>query len=107
MHAMHDPSSDRRVVWVVRMPDRRYVRLVHVGGTRPPRYRPATPANPCRRRRPRVGDLPSGVMMGKRHPGSTATLGAPDTTSPPDDAKVTAMIHPSDPELARPLAVRG
>jgi len=45
-------------------------------------------------------------MMGKRHPGSTATLRAPETTSLPHD-KVTAMIHPSDPELSRPLAVRG
>jgi len=44
--------------------------------------------------------------MGKRHPGSTATLRAPDTSSLHDD-KVTAMIHPSDPEISRPLAVRG
>ncbi len=44
-------------------------------------------------------------MMGKRHPGSTATLAAPDTTRLTHD-KVTAMIHPSDSELSRPVAVR-
>ena len=44
--------------------------------------------------------------MGKRHPGSTATLSAPETTRLPHD-KVTAMIHPSESELSRPLAVRG
>lgn len=43
-------------------------------------------------------------MMGKRHPGTIATLSAPQTSTPPND-KVTAMIHP-DSELSRPAAVR-
>ena len=45
-------------------------------------------------------------MMGKRHSGTTATHAAPPTTSPFHE-KVTPMLHPSDPELRRPLAVRG
>lgn len=44
--------------------------------------------------------------MGKRHPGTAATLSAPGPGSPPHD-KVTPMIHPSDPEVSRPIAVRG
>ena len=46
------------------------------------------------------------VMMGKRHSGTTATLSADASTSPSNE-KVTPMLHPSDPELRRPLAVRG
>jgi hypothetical protein len=44
--------------------------------------------------------------MGKRHPDPTATF--PDTASSAQiQERVTPMIHPSDPELRRPLAVRG
>lgn len=46
------------------------------------------------------------TMMGKRHSGALATLSAPQPSSPLPD-KVTAMIHPSDSGLSRPLAVRG
>jgi hypothetical protein len=45
-------------------------------------------------------------MMGKRHPGTAATLSGPEPGSPTHH-KVTAMIHPSDPEVSRPVAVRG
>ena len=45
-------------------------------------------------------------MLGKRHSGTSATLAAPASTRPQHD-KVIAMIHPSEPELRRPLAVRG
>jgi hypothetical protein len=44
------------------------------------------------------------AMMGKRHPSTTATH--PASTSQYYE-KVTPMLHPSDPELRRPLAVRG
>ncbi len=47
-----------------------------------------------------------GVMLGKRHPSASATLSAPPSARPQHD-KVTAMIHPSEPELRHPLAVRG
>ena len=48
-------------------------------------------------------------MMGKRHPGPTATMPRPLAGAPaiPSDPKVRAMIHPSDPQFTRPLAVRG
>ena len=48
-------------------------------------------------------------MMGKRHPGTPATIPRPTADSPatPSDSKVTDMIHPSDPQFTRPLAVRG
>lgn len=48
-------------------------------------------------------------MMGKRHPGTSATLSHPPAGAPaiPSDPKVSAMIHPSDPQFTRPLAVRG
>lgn len=49
-------------------------------------------------------------MLGKRHPSATATLSAPASapaTARPKHDKVIAMIHPSEPELRRPLAVRG
>ena len=45
-------------------------------------------------------------MMGKRHPAATATLPGQAPASPIHE-KVTPMLHPSDPELRRPLAVRG
>ncbi len=45
-------------------------------------------------------------MMGKRHPASTATLPTPASDSQIHE-KVTPMIHPSDSELRRPIAVRG
>jgi hypothetical protein len=45
------------------------------------------------------------LMMGKRRPAAAATLPAPASASPQHD-KVIAMIHPSEPELRRPLAVR-
>jgi hypothetical protein len=45
-------------------------------------------------------------MLGKRHPSASATLSAPQSARPQHD-KVNAMIHPSEPELRRPLAVRG
>ena len=45
-------------------------------------------------------------MMGKRHPNTAAAL--PRTASAAlNHEKVTPMIHPSDAELRRPLAVRG
>lgn len=45
-------------------------------------------------------------MMGKRHPGTTAAF--PQSASAGRfHEKVTPMIHPSDAELRRPLAVRG
>jgi hypothetical protein len=44
--------------------------------------------------------------MGKRHPNTTAA--SPRTASAGQNhEKVTPMIHPSDAELRRPLAVRG
>jgi len=43
-------------------------------------------------------------MMGKRHPGTAATM--PGPVPIPPDRKVTAMIHPSEPQFARPGAVR-
>ena len=43
--------------------------------------------------------------MGKRHQGPVATMPRPSTS--PTESKVTAMIHPSDPQFARPVAVRG
>ena len=46
------------------------------------------------------------VMMGKRHSGTTATQPAPASTSPFYE-KVTPMLDPSDPQLRRPIAVRG
>ena len=46
------------------------------------------------------------VKLGKRHPGTSATLCALASARPQHD-KVIAMIHPSEPELRRPLAVRG
>lgn len=49
-------------------------------------------------------------MLGKRHPSTTATLSAPASapaTARPQHDKVIDMIHPSEPELRRPLAVRG
>jgi hypothetical protein len=46
------------------------------------------------------------MMMGKRHSGTTATHPAPVSTSTFHE-KVTPMLHPSDPELRRPIAVRG
>ena len=47
--------------------------------------------------------------MGKRRSDSVAVL--PETppatpASAPDQQQVTAMLHPSDPDLARPVAVR-
>jgi hypothetical protein len=47
-----------------------------------------------------------GVMLGKRHPSASPTLSAPRSARPQHD-KVIAMIHPSEPELHHPLAVRG
>jgi hypothetical protein len=47
-----------------------------------------------------------GVMLGKRHPSGAATLSPMDSARPQHD-KVIAMLHPSDPELHHPLAVRG
>lgn len=44
--------------------------------------------------------------MGKRHSASTATLPTPASGSQMHE-KVTPMIHPSDSELRRPIAVRG
>jgi hypothetical protein len=44
-------------------------------------------------------------MMGKRHSATTAALPTPASVRPQPD-KVIAMIHPSDSELRRPLAVR-
>lgn len=44
-------------------------------------------------------------MMGKRRPAMATTLPAPASPSPQHD-KVIAMIHPSEPELGRPFAVR-
>lgn len=49
-------------------------------------------------------------MLGKRHPGTSAILHASPSTpasAGPQHDKVTTMIHPSEPELRRPLAVRG
>lgn len=46
------------------------------------------------------------VMMGKRHSGTTVTHPTPVSTSPFHE-KVTPMLHPSDSEFRRPLAVRG
>ena len=46
------------------------------------------------------------VMMGKRHSTTSATLPA-QAPADPFDEKVTPMLHPSDPELRRPIAVRG
>lgn len=49
-------------------------------------------------------------MLGKRHPSASATLSAPASapaTARPQHDKVNVMIHPSEPELHRPLAVRG
>jgi hypothetical protein len=49
-------------------------------------------------------------MMGKRPSGAAATLSDVLPPAPAEPAaaieKVTAMIHPSDSELIRPLAVR-
>jgi hypothetical protein len=45
------------------------------------------------------------AMMGKRHSGTIETRRAPSAS--PHDERVTPMLHPSDPELRRPLAVRG
>jgi hypothetical protein len=45
-------------------------------------------------------------MMGKRHPASTTIVPTPASGSQ-IHGKVTAMIHPSDSELRRPIAVRG
>lgn len=45
------------------------------------------------------------AMMGKRHSGTTATRGAPSASQV--EERVNPMLHPSDPELRRPLAVRG
>lgn len=45
-------------------------------------------------------------MMGKRHPTAIATLPDQAPVSPQHE-KVTQMLHPSDPELRRPIAVRG
>ena len=50
-------------------------------------------------------------MIGKRLFGSTVTLPADRQTAAPAHAapaqeSVTAMIHPSDPDLTRPIAVR-
>lgn len=52
-----------------------------------------------------------GAMMGKRLPSAAATaVMTPPSQRPfnhhPADAKVTPMIHPSDPTFTRPLAVR-
>ena len=44
--------------------------------------------------------------MGKRHPAATATLPGQAPANPIHE-KVTPMLHPSDPELRRPIAVRG
>jgi hypothetical protein len=44
-------------------------------------------------------------MLGKRHPSASATLSVPPSDRPQHD-KVIAMIHPSEPELRHPLAVR-
>lgn len=44
--------------------------------------------------------------MGKRHPAAIATLQGQAPASPIHE-KVTPMLHPSDPELRRPIAVRG
>src|SRR5688500_16321161 len=46
------------------------------------------------------------VMLGKLHPSASATLSALPSARPQND-KVNAMIHPSEPELRRPLAGRG
>jgi hypothetical protein len=51
-----------------------------------------------------------GVMLGKRHPSVSATLSAQASalaTARPQHDKVNVMIHPSEPELHRLLAVRG
>ena len=45
-------------------------------------------------------------MMGKRHSTMTAALPA-QAPADPFHERVTPMIHPSDPELRRPIAVRG
>ena len=48
-------------------------------------------------------------MMGKRRSGSVAVLPDPRPTNPApasDEVQVSAMIHPSDPELRHPAAVR-
>ncbi len=44
-------------------------------------------------------------MMGKRHPTPAAPLSA-SASARQYDHKVNAMIHPSEPDLGRPLAVR-
>jgi hypothetical protein len=44
-------------------------------------------------------------MMGKRHAGATSTLPTSRPSAPAND-KVTAMIHPSESEISRPVAVR-
>ena len=45
-------------------------------------------------------------MMGKRHQSATATHTSPASTTMFHE-RVTPMLHPSDPELRRPIAVRG
>ena len=47
--------------------------------------------------------------MGKRRSDSVAVLPETRPTAPapaPDQQQVTAMLHPSDPDLVRPVAVR-
>ncbi len=46
------------------------------------------------------------VMMGKRHPSTTATVSFLAPAGQIHE-RVTPMLHPSDPELRPPLAVRG